>query len=249
MTSRPTCSRTCFDRTAQRDGIWAWDSTLGEAVLVIPWVLALLGDNPMQSEFACHMGMQAKLFCRNCWVKGRDAKEDASTPRARAHGEESDGASTDASVEGSDESVSDCSRQSMDSPSDVEGDSEDAASPAMVKGPGLKKSKKNVAESMSSMLDRVKAFVKVISPDLALICKLTSSHRSAVFLGQRQRLQRSSSHTLTSLPCLTTSPRSMTSGQHQASRIRFSCSISRHSLPPTRGREDTRRNKRRWTRR
>lgn len=38
--------------------------------LVIPAVLALLGDNPMQSEFVCHIGLQGKLFCQACWVKG-----------------------------------------------------------------------------------------------------------------------------------------------------------------------------------
>jgi hypothetical protein len=27
----------------------------------------------MQSEFACHIGMRGKLFCRACWVKGSDA--------------------------------------------------------------------------------------------------------------------------------------------------------------------------------
>lgn len=46
---------------------------LNERVLFIPEVLALLGDNPMQSEFACHIGLPGKLFCRACWVKGRDA--------------------------------------------------------------------------------------------------------------------------------------------------------------------------------
>lgn len=36
------------------------------------FVLALLGDNPMQSEFACHAGLRAKFFCRICMVKGKD---------------------------------------------------------------------------------------------------------------------------------------------------------------------------------
>ncbi|THH17637.1 hypothetical protein EW146_g3214 [Bondarzewia mesenterica] len=40
---------------AQRDGIWAWDVAAKELVLVIPVILGLLGDNPMQSEFACHI--------------------------------------------------------------------------------------------------------------------------------------------------------------------------------------------------
>ncbi|CAK5277165.1 unnamed protein product [Mycena citricolor] len=34
----------------QENGIWAWDIVLQEAVLVIPEVLALLGDNPMQNQ-------------------------------------------------------------------------------------------------------------------------------------------------------------------------------------------------------
>jgi hypothetical protein len=34
--------------------------------------VALLGDNPMQSEFACHIGLMGKFFCRMCWVKGFD---------------------------------------------------------------------------------------------------------------------------------------------------------------------------------
>ncbi|KAJ7885666.1 hypothetical protein B0H14DRAFT_3431620 [Mycena olivaceomarginata] len=36
--------------SGQKDGIWAWDSELHELVLIIPSVLALLGDNPMQSS-------------------------------------------------------------------------------------------------------------------------------------------------------------------------------------------------------
>ncbi|KAJ3008869.1 hypothetical protein NUW54_g2991 [Trametes sanguinea] len=56
-------------RQVQADGIWAWDAVLNEPILVLPFILALLGDNPMQSEFACHIGMQAKFFCHNCWFQ------------------------------------------------------------------------------------------------------------------------------------------------------------------------------------
>ncbi|THH12606.1 hypothetical protein EW146_g7539 [Bondarzewia mesenterica] len=61
---------------AQRDGIWAWDVASQELVLVIPAVLALLGDNLMQSELACHIGLRGKFFCCCCWVKGRDAEDE-----------------------------------------------------------------------------------------------------------------------------------------------------------------------------
>ncbi|KAJ6616937.1 hypothetical protein B0H10DRAFT_1798409, partial [Mycena sp. CBHHK59/15] len=57
-------------KVCQERGIWAWDSQYQELVLVIPSVLAMLGDNPMQSEFACHIGFRGKLFCRACWAKG-----------------------------------------------------------------------------------------------------------------------------------------------------------------------------------
>ncbi|KAJ3859265.1 hypothetical protein EV359DRAFT_75674 [Lentinula novae-zelandiae] len=53
---------------AQKQGIWAWDSELQDIVLLIPSVHALLGDNPMQSEFSCHIGFAGRLFCRNCWA-------------------------------------------------------------------------------------------------------------------------------------------------------------------------------------
>ncbi|KAF9002616.1 hypothetical protein BDZ89DRAFT_1169723 [Hymenopellis radicata] len=87
---------------AQEHGIWAWDCAGeggGEAVLIIPFVLALLGDNPMQSEFACHIGMRGKFFCRNCDVKGKDASdtnEGGTRAEANASDDESDGDADDA---------------------------------------------------------------------------------------------------------------------------------------------------------
>jgi hypothetical protein len=71
-------SLTLNSRAAQRDGIWAWDSEHKEPILIFPMVLALLSDNPMHSEFACHIGLRGKFFCRSCLVKGSDA-EDAGT--------------------------------------------------------------------------------------------------------------------------------------------------------------------------
>ncbi|KAG6826289.1 hypothetical protein H0H92_000438, partial [Tricholoma furcatifolium] len=60
---------------AWESGIWAYDCVHGEFVLVIPSVVALLGDNPMQSEFSCHVGLMGKLFCRACKVKGYDTND------------------------------------------------------------------------------------------------------------------------------------------------------------------------------
>jgi hypothetical protein len=63
----------------QETGVWAWDCVENCLVLIIIWVLALLGDNPMQSELACHRGLMAKFFCRVYWVKGHDVDDSDAT--------------------------------------------------------------------------------------------------------------------------------------------------------------------------
>jgi hypothetical protein len=136
-------------RKCQENGIWAWDCIENEPVLVIPMVLALLGDNPMQSEFACHIGLKGKFFCRACWVKGTDARGETepqpfSSPHTSAHGNDAEATSETGSAAGSDT---------------TEGDGDDAAS--TTSGQKVKGRRKKVLESMSNMIDRVKAFVKV----------------------------------------------------------------------------------------
>ncbi|TCD66625.1 hypothetical protein EIP91_001135 [Steccherinum ochraceum] len=53
---------------AWTSGIWAYDCILKERVLVIPSVVALLGDNTMQSELSGHVGLTGHRFCRACDV-------------------------------------------------------------------------------------------------------------------------------------------------------------------------------------
>ncbi|KZV76151.1 hypothetical protein PENSPDRAFT_747853 [Peniophora sp. CONT] len=55
-------------KALRESGIAAWDCKTNEEVLVLPWILAFLGDNPMQSEFTSHVGLTGKLFCRMCKV-------------------------------------------------------------------------------------------------------------------------------------------------------------------------------------
>ncbi|KAG9089952.1 hypothetical protein FRC06_001282 [Ceratobasidium sp. 370] len=57
---------------ARYNGFSAYDSKIGEEVLIIPWVYAFQGDNPMQSEICSHIGMAGKFFCRVCHVRGKD---------------------------------------------------------------------------------------------------------------------------------------------------------------------------------
>ncbi|KAK0448235.1 hypothetical protein EV421DRAFT_1900873 [Armillaria borealis] len=82
---------------AEKNGIWAWDCELQEAVLVFPVVLAMLGDNPMQSEFACHIGLWGKFFCRVCDVKGKDANDGNPDRQTMAVDTNSDGGDDSAS--------------------------------------------------------------------------------------------------------------------------------------------------------
>jgi hypothetical protein len=86
-------------RSAQQDGIWAWDIEHNEPVLVFPTVLALLGDNPMQSEFACHIGMRGKYFCRMCQVKGTAADNQEPMAETALGGGANSGANDESGIE------------------------------------------------------------------------------------------------------------------------------------------------------
>ncbi|CDO70741.1 hypothetical protein BN946_scf184798.g56 [Trametes cinnabarina] len=60
-------------REAAANGLIVWDCMYNEDILVIPWVLAFQGDNPMASEFASHIGMKAKYPCRVCHMRADNA--------------------------------------------------------------------------------------------------------------------------------------------------------------------------------
>jgi hypothetical protein len=134
--------------------VWAWDCEINEPVLIFPVVLALLGDNPMQSEFACHIGMRGKMFCRACWVKGADAlAEPVLAERNNDQGESDvDSArSSDASgnVSRGEESEGPASEQECNQQS------------TSTTASALPKKKGKFVESLGSMISRVMLFMKV----------------------------------------------------------------------------------------
>lgn len=107
----------------------------------------------MQSEFAAHIGLRGKYFCRACWVKGSDATADAD-PSPRERGDVGNGGgvldpgSDRGSAVGSDDTGSDA-----------------ASSEAGHVQPGAKSKgrRRKAVESMAGMMSRIKTFIKVYS--------------------------------------------------------------------------------------
>ncbi|KAL1684623.1 hypothetical protein GGG16DRAFT_67955 [Schizophyllum commune] len=53
----------------EQGGIEVYDCVHGEVVLLLPWIIGMNGDNPMQSEFSSHIGLQGKCYCRVCHAR------------------------------------------------------------------------------------------------------------------------------------------------------------------------------------
>ena len=136
---------TCH-RAAWKTGVWAWDCVHEDHVLVIPFVAALLGDNPMQSEFACHVGPGGKFLCRICDVKGKDSLDgpqpSSTTPASR------DGMSGGRST------------PDLTGTSDSDGNGNSSAGDTSAPSSGRRKK----LESMQEMVERVTRFVQIGSP-------------------------------------------------------------------------------------
>ncbi|KAH8983089.1 hypothetical protein EDB86DRAFT_3066391 [Lactarius hatsudake] len=127
---------------AWNTGVWAWDCVHEDHVLVIPFVAALLGDNPMQSEFACHVGPGGKMICRVCQVKGLDVStNDTQAQMAPAPIHDVDGG-----------------RTTPDSIGTSDGDSSTDGAYAPTNR------RKRKLESMQEMVERVTRFVHIGSP-------------------------------------------------------------------------------------
>lgn len=128
----------------------------------MPFVLAMLGDNPMQSEFACHIGLHGKLFCRACWVRGKDSTGDegqagdTGLDNQDIHGRAGMGVSDDGE---SDAGSSQGSQSDFTSDDDDQSDEGSVNSTSSAKKP--KRRRKQVLDTMANMVKHVKAFIKV----------------------------------------------------------------------------------------
>ncbi|KAG1894217.1 uncharacterized protein F5891DRAFT_1131025 [Suillus fuscotomentosus] len=55
---------------AAQSGVIVWDCKYNEEVMLVPYVLFLTGDNPMQAEECSHAGLSCNHFCRTCDIGG-----------------------------------------------------------------------------------------------------------------------------------------------------------------------------------
>jgi hypothetical protein len=114
----------------------------------------------MQSEFACHIGMRGKLFCRACWVKGSDALDVEDPFINPENNGNSDAESQGSGLSAGEEELGGAqSSVSVGVPVEV---GEEVMNTNMPSSSVPKKKKKGkLKESMSAMINRVMSFIKV----------------------------------------------------------------------------------------
>lgn len=118
-------------------------------MLVFPVVLALLGDNPMQSEFASHIGLRGRRFCRVCDVQ-------AGKRRRRRKGDDDE--DSDLGEDGDDDDDDDIPPLPP-----IEDDDDDPrpSSPALSVGSRAGTGHPRYEWTVPGIVDRLSAFIKV----------------------------------------------------------------------------------------
>jgi len=119
----------------------------------------------MHSEFACHIGLRGKYFCRACWVKGSDAQDGANLPNIPDDNTPEN--SPAPSVPASEDSFENAP------PTPPQQPTFENPLPPLVSVPPPTSSTPNVhapkrgkyKESMTAMFNRISAFVKVFNCD------------------------------------------------------------------------------------
>ncbi|KAI4524760.1 hypothetical protein K525DRAFT_149713, partial [Schizophyllum commune Loenen D] len=65
----------------RENGVVAYDCYYEELVLLAPWILGELGDNPMQSELSAHIGTRGRCYCRICCYNQGSIKDKDNSQR------------------------------------------------------------------------------------------------------------------------------------------------------------------------
>jgi hypothetical protein len=123
----------------------------------------------MHSEFACHIGLRGKFFCRVCWVKGSDAQDSANMPNINQDSTNNSPAPSNASSNGDSINERDADATALPTLSTHPTPATLAeplvnTTPAVAippEPPVCAPKRKKFKESMTAMLNRVSAFIKV----------------------------------------------------------------------------------------